>query len=88
MWGHTPPKGDPGAPRMGRGYYIYFPAENYKKYPPAKVTHTPFFLGKVIQKLICTYALPIVAGIYMRNARSSHVWWEGRTFRSARQASA
>nr|DAT54162.1 MAG TPA: hypothetical protein [Caudoviricetes sp.] len=25
MWGHTPPKGDPGAPRMGSGYYIYFP---------------------------------------------------------------
>lgn len=25
VWGHTPPKGDPGVPRMGRGYYIYFP---------------------------------------------------------------
>ena len=53
-----------------RVLYIFSPPKIIKNIPPAKVAHTPFFLGEVIQKLICTWALLIMAGFYMRNEKS------------------
>lgn len=68
-----------------RVLYIFSPPKIIKNIPPAKVAHTPFFLGEVIQKLICIWALLIMAGLYMRNERSmmgrSHLPFRTTCFR-------
>lgn len=68
-----------------RVLYIFSPPKIIKNIPPAKVAHTPFSLGEVIQKLICTWALLIMAGLYMRNERSmvgrSHLPFRATYFR-------